>query len=347
MKSIKVAMAGFGKGGKTYNAPIITSVDGLDIKAILTTSKENIAAAKKDFPEAKVVQKYEDILENEEINLVVITTPNHLHMEYAEKALNAGKHVVVEKPVTPSSREAGELIEIAREKNLLFSVHHNRRWDSDFLTVQHLLKERKLGRIVEYEAHFDRFRIEVKEGWKEDRSNPGSGILYDLGSHLIDQALLLFGNPEEVFADIRVQRENAEVPDSFELLLFYDHLKVTLKAGMLIKEKGPTFMIHGTQGSFVKYGADPQEEKMKEGLKPQNVPDWGKEPMEIYGILNTVDTEERVESERGDYTQFYRNIYNVLSGKEELKVTPEQARDVIKVIEAAQKSQKEKCKVPF
>jgi len=347
MKKINVAIVGFGKGARIYNAPDISSVEGFEISKIMTTNNENIAAAKKDFPNAKVVAGFEEITEDPEIDLVVITTPNHLHKEIAEKALNAGKHVVVEKPITPTVAEADELIQLAEKNNRILSVHHNRRWDSDFLTIKKLLEEKKLGVIVEYEVHFDRFRNEVKDGWKEKSEIPGSGILFDLGSHLIDQALVLFGLPTEVFADLRIQRENSEVIDNFELMLFYPGLKVSLKAGMLVKEKGPTFSIHGRNGSFLKYGDDPQEESLKLGLKSKDLPDWGMEPQEIWGKLNTVEESLTVKSERGNYTKFYQNIYNVITGKEDLLVKPEEARDVIKVIELALKSQAEKRRVAF
>jgi len=347
MKKIKVAIVGFGKGARIYNAPDISSVEGFEITKIVTANNENIAAAKKEFPNAKVVAGFEEISQDPEIDLVVITTPNHLHKRFAEKALNAGKHVVVEKPFTPTVTEADELIQLARKNNRILSVHHNRRWDSDFLTIKKLLKEKKLGVIVEYEAHFDRFRNEVKDGWKEKSEIPGSGILFDLGSHLIDQALVLFGLPIEVYADLRIQRENSVVIDNFELLLFYPGLKVSLKAGMLVKEKGPTFSIFGRNGSFLKYGDDPQEEALKLGLKSKYLPEWGMEPQEIWGKLNTVEESLSVKSEPGNYTKFYQNIYNAITGKEDLRVKPEEARDVIKIIELALKSQAEKCRVAF
>lgn len=347
MKKLQMAMAGFGKGGRIYNAPVISSVDGLEIKKILTSSRENIAAAGKDFPDALVVSSFEEILEDPEIDLIIITTPNHLHEDYATKALKAGKHVVIEKPITPLASQAEELIRLAREKQLILSVHHNRRWDSDFLTIKKLLEDEKLGEVVEYEAHFDRFRPDVKEGWKENPEMPGSGILYDLGSHLIDQALVLFGMPEEVFADIRIQRKNAAVPDYFELLLFYPDLKVTLKAGMLVKGKTPTFLIHGTKGTFIKYGNDPQEKKLKAGFKPSGTRDWGLEPKDNWGSLDTIDEMGFIISKQGDYSSFYRNIYKAITFGEDLEVKPEQAKDVIRIIEAALRSQAEGRRVEF
>jgi predicted dehydrogenase len=347
MKQINTAFAGYGPGGSIYNAPILSSVDGFTVKKILTSNPTNVKAAKKDFPEVEIVGEYSEILEDPEIDLVILVLPNHLHFTFAEKALKAGKNVLVEKPFTPNVKEANELIKLAHQQNLLLSVHHNRRWDSDFLTVKKIVENGILGRVVEYEAHFDRFRNEVKTGWKEDKNNPGSGILYDLGSHLIDQALYLFGLPHEVFADIRTQRDNATVPDAFELLLFYPNLKVTLKAGMLVKEKGPTYQLSGTNGSFVKYGADPQEEYLKRGTKPKNTSEWGVEPKEIWGRLNTVEEEKLLKSERGNYPFLYQNLYNALTQGEALAVSPQQARDVIKVIEVAQQSHDERRVITF
>ena len=345
MKKLKVALAGFGKGGHTYNAPIIASVEGLEIAKILTSG--NKERASRDFPEAAIVEDFSEITSDPDIDLVVITTPNHLHKKFAKKALEANKNVVIEKPFTATVRDADELIELAKVKNRILSVHHNRRWDSDFLTIQRILKEGKLGKIVEFESHFDRFRNYVKDSWKEEEDVSGSGILYDLGSHLIDQALVLFGQPAEMFADLRNQRENSEVVDSFELLLFYKDLKVTLKAGMLVKEQGPTYSLFGRDGTYLKYGRDVQEEALQNGRKPNDETNWGEEPPELWGKLNTVNEEGHVKSEAGDYRNFYRNIYDAISQKAELAVKPEEARDVIRIIELAHKSHSEKRIVKF
>ncbi len=347
MKQLHTAFIGYGSGGRIYNAPVVSSIPGYSIDKILTSSSENIKAAKEDFPKAEVVQDYESILKDPKIDLVIIVLPNHLHYSFAKQALEAGKHVLVEKPFTPHLREANELIQLAHKKNLVLSVNHNRRFDSDFKTVKKLVDSGILGKVVEYEAHFDRFRNQVKTGWKENKENPGSGILYDLGSHLIDQALTLFGLPKEVFADIRIQREAATVPDNFELLLFYPNLKVTLKAGILVKEKGPTYSVHGTKGSFVKYGADVQEEALKNGKKPQDDPHWGMEPSEIWGKLNTVEEERKVESEPGDYRAVYQSFYDAIIQGKTLEVLPEQARDVIRIIESAQQSMDERRVITF
>ena len=345
MSKIKVALAGFGSGGRVYNAPILAAVEDFVITKILTGSPENISAAKLDFPEAVIVGDYSEILEDPEINLVVITTPNHLHKEFTEKALKAGKHVVVEKPLTPTFEDAEYLTRLAREQNRILSVNHNRRWDSDVRTLKKILDQQLLGDVVEFESHFDRFRPEIKNSWKERSQFPGTGILYDLGSHLIDQALWLFGPPEEVFSHLRIQRKAAEVVDSFELLLLYPELKVTLKAGMLIKEPGAKYKVYGTKGSYLKYGMDVQEDALKIGEKPQE--DWGLEPEELWGRFNGPEGTTVVESERGDYREFYRNIAAAVRGEAELEVTPQQAGMVVKVIELAYQSHSEKRILPF
>lgn len=347
MKTVNTGIAGYGNGGRLFNATIIDSIEGFRIKKIMTTNETKIAAAKEDFPEAKVVSDFTDIINDGSIDLVVITTPNHLHREMANKALKAGKHVVVEKPFTATVDEANELIELASRNSLILSVNHNRRWDSDFLTVKKMIEGKKLGEIVDYEAHFDRFKNEVANGWKEDKENAGSGILYDLGSHLIDQALTLFGPPEEIYADLRKQRKSAEVPDNFEVLLYYPNLKVTLKASFLVKAKGPTYSVHGTKGSFLKYGIDSQEEMLKSGLKPNGNWGWGHESQEIWGKMDILEESGTIESEVGDYRKFYQNIHDAITNNAELDVKPEQARDVIRVIELAIKSSIEKRVVAF
>lgn len=347
MKIVQTGIVGYGNGGRLFNATILDSVEGFRITKIMTSNESNISAARADFPAAEVVSKFTDLTKDPDIDLVVITTPNHLHNELAKKALKAGKNVVVEKPFTPTVEEADELIQLASKNNLVLSVNHNRRWDSDFLTVKKIVEGKKLGDIVDYEAHFDRFRNEVANGWKEDKKNAGSGILYDLGSHLIDQALTLFGPPKEIYADLRKQRKNAEVPDNFEVLLYYPNLKASLKASALVKEKGPTYSLHGTKGSFLKYGIDSQEEMLKSGLKPTGNWGWGQESQELWGKLDVLEESAIIESETGDYRKFYQNIYEAITQNAELEVKPEQAREVIRVIERALQSSKEKRVVPF
>jgi predicted dehydrogenase len=291
-----------------------------------------------------------DLLRDEEIALVVIATPNVSHFELARQSLRAGKHVVVEKPFTTTSAQARQLIELARAENRLLSVHQNRRWDGDFLTVRKLLGGGLLGRLVEYESHYDRFRnYRRPNAWREEEGE-GGGLLFDLGSHLIDQAQVLFGLPRMVTADLRTQRDFAKAVDSFELVLHYEGLKATLKAGMLVRERGPRFILHGTEGSFVKYGMDPQEEALKRGLDPSG-PNWGEEPRELWGTLNTeaggLHLEGRVETLAGCYQSFYRNVADVIDGRAEPAVRAEEAMNTVRVIELAIQSNEQKCTVPF
>ncbi|MCC5911393.1 MAG: oxidoreductase [Clostridiaceae bacterium] len=347
---IKVGIIGFGKAAMVFHAPIIESVEGLQLTKVVTTNEGMIDRVKSIYPYTTVVSNVEELLQDESIDLVVITTPNEHHVDLASKALLAKKHVIVEKPFTITSKEADELIAIAEKQNCILTVHQNRRWDSDYLTVKELIKNDFLGNIVEYEAHFDRFRNKVKEDWREE-DRPGSGILYDLGSHLIDQALCLFGLPQEITADIGIHRDGAKVDDYFQVILHYGSMKAILKAGMLVRETLPHFIVLGNEGSFVKYGMDIQEEALKKGIAPRDMDHWGEEPETIWGTLNTdiqgLHFRGKIESKRGDYRGFYQNVYLSILGKEELKVRPQEARNTIRVIELAIESNKAKRSVPY
>lgn len=350
-KMIQVGLVGFGLSGRVFHAPFISNVPGLNLKLIRETRQENIAIAHALFPEARIVSDTQAILLDQDIELVVLATPNPTHFALAKEALQAGKHVLVDKPFTTTTAEADALIELAQKQDRLLTVFHNRRWDSDFKTVRKIVESRLLGNLVEYEAHFDRFRQYVKpDTWKEE-DLPGSGILYDLGSHLIDQALCLFGHPQEIMGDLRIQRQRSRVVDNFEVVLYYKGLKVILKAGMLVKIAGPHFTLSGDQGAFVKYGMDVQEDALKTGKLPGNTPDWGIEPETIWGTINTtiqgLQMNSKIESVPGNYTGLYQNIYQAILGEAELNVKPEQARDVIKVIELAMQSSEEKRRVKF
>ena len=348
MERINVGLIGYGMAGRVFHAPLVHQVEGLYLAAIRETKEENINIIKERYPDAKIVNKTAALLEDPSIDLIVVAAPNKYHYNLTKEALNAGKHVVVDKPFTITSAEAQELVELARKVGKVVSVYQNRRWDSDFLTVKKVIESGKLGRIVEYESHFDRFRNDIRPNtWKEE-GELGTGLLYDLGSHLIDQALVLFGEPVSISADIRVQRDNSEIPDHFSMMMDYGKFKATIRSGMLVKEPLPKYTILGTEGAFVKYGMDVQEAALNEAKIPLSDPNWGKEPEEIWGILNTV-AEGRVtlESEKGDYVAFYANVCNAINNKAELIVKPEQALTTIKVIEYAMQSHEEKRTIPF
>jgi scyllo-inositol 2-dehydrogenase (NADP+) len=344
---IGVGLVGYGMASRVFHAPVIEAVQGLRLKKIVERHGD---ASRGRHAGAETVREFDELLADEGVELVVVATPNESHFDLARRALLAGKHVVVEKPFTNTSAEARELTELARSQNKLISAHQNRRWDGDFMTVRKILEGGLLGRLVEYESHYDRYRNEPRPGaWREDEG-PGSGILYDLGAHLIDHALVLFGLPVEVAADVRTQREFAKAADSFDVVLRYDELKVTLKATMLARKPGPRFLLHGTEGSFVKHGLDPQEDALKLGRSPASE-GWGEEPEERWGTINTqaggLHLRGRVETCAGRYTDYYRNVADAIRGRAELIVKPEEAANTIRVIELALASSARRCAVPF
>jgi scyllo-inositol 2-dehydrogenase (NADP+) len=351
MKKINTAIIGFGVTGRVFHAPFVGNIPQFDLKMMSTSQKDATILANNLYPKTKIVADAKAILEDKSIELIILGTPNATHFPLAKTALLAGKHVIVDKPFTVTSAEADALITLAKKQNLLLSVHHNRRFASDFKTVQKVINSGFLGNLVEYEAHYDRFRPSLRpHAWREHEV-PGAGILYDLGSHLIDQSLMLFGLPETVYADTRIQRVGTKATDHFELVLNYPNLKVTLKASMLAKNPAPTFLLHGDRGSFVKYGMDVQEDFLRAGVNPFSVPNWGEEPENIWGQITSEhegETKtETLKSEIGAYQDYFFNIYEAITAKTDLLVTAEQSRDVIRVIELAMMSSEEKRWIDF
>ncbi len=341
-KPIKTGIASFGMSGYVFHAPLLHVNKGFEISSIV---ERNTNLSRQKYAYSSLVRSIEELCSDPEIELIIINLPDHLHFEYAKMALHSGKHVVIEKPFTQTSAEADELIRLAESKNLVLSAFQNRRWDNDFLTIQKILKEKKLGTLIDYEAHFDRYRNEVKTGtWKEE-SFSGAGTLFNLGSHLIDQVLCLFGWPESVYADIRVTRPGGIIDDNFELILRYGNLKAILKASYLVKEPGPRYILHGTEGSFLKWGIDPQEDDLKDGKMPDEE-NWGVEDFHYDGLLNYsengIEFRDKIKSVPGNYNAFYDNIFDAIRKGKELKVKAGEARDVIRIIEAAFRSDKEK-----
>jgi scyllo-inositol 2-dehydrogenase (NADP+) len=350
-KLVNVGLIGFGMAGRIFHAPTISCVPGLRLKKIRQTNAENLPLINSRYPGAEVVADAAEIFSDGEIDLVVVGSPNATHYALAKEALLAGKNVVVDKPFTVTVAEAEELTALAKSRNRLLSVYQNRRWDSDFKTVQKVVDSGLLGRLAECEIHYDRFRNTLRPNtWKEG-GEPGTGLLYDLGSHLIDQALTLFGPPQTITGDLRTQRQDTKIIDNFELVLDYPGLKVTLKSGMLVKEPLPRYILLGERGSFVKYGLDVQEEALNSGLSPLNHPNWGEEPEANWGTINTeykgVEFRGKVKSAAGNYVAYYENVYQAILGKEELKVKAEDGLNVIRVIERARQSNAEKRRVNF
>ena len=355
MKIIRTGIVGFGPGGNTFHAPIIDTTEGLQISKIRARKESEVNLAKQRYPHAVITDNADDIINDADIDLVVIATPNDSHHSLAKQALLANKNVVVDKPFTITTADADDLIKIAKKQNKILSVHHNRRYDSDFKTIKKLLKANMLGRLVEFESHYDRFRNYLKPGAWREKDEPGSGILYDLGAHLIDQPLVLFGFPQAITADIRAQREGTKATDNFEVILHYPNLKVTLKGGMLVSQPLPRYILLGDKGSFVKYGLDVQEVDLKAGLTPHTKSDWGIEPESVWGNLvteiNGLKFSGKIESETGDYRDYYANVRDAISDNKTLDVTAEHARNIIRVIELAIQSNDERrtidCKKEF
>lgn len=342
---LRVGLAGFGMAAKVMHAPFLATMPEFKLSCILERHNNH---SQEKYPFAEVVKSFDELISKPELDVIVITTPNSTHFEYAQKALLAGKHVVLEKPFTITSADALALIDISKKTNRVLSVFQNRRYVCDFLTIKKILFEKLLGDIVEFEAHYDRYRPEARpNAWREENA-PGSGILYDLGSHLIDQALFLFGIPVTITADLRLQRPHAKAVDYFDLELDYGFMKAILKSGMLVREPGPRYMIHGTKGSFIKNGEDPQEELLKAGVLP-NIPHWGEEVSENWGLLHTeingTVIKERYPSLAGNFGYYYNNLFETIRNGADLKEKPEHGFNTIRMVELAMESNKKKCTV--
>jgi predicted dehydrogenase len=332
---INVGLIGFGFGGCVFHAPIISAVAGMRLAAVLQRSASD---AMQLYPEARLVRSVEEMLSIPEIELIVITTPNQTHFPIAKQCLEQGRNVVIDKPFTVTSEEARDLAQLAKAQGKILSVYQNRRWDGDFQTVQKLVREGTLGRIVFFESHYERFRPTLRAGAWRERDEPGAGILFDLGPHLLDQALVLFGIPEAVFADLRTERDGSLVDDAFDVTFFYPRMRALLRSSMLVNVSEARFVLHGDRGSFVKHGMDPQEEALKQGQQPHGEA-WGQENQEDAGTLILADGESRrVPSVAGDYRGYYENVRDAILGKARLAVTPEQGIDVMIALELARES---------
>lgn len=334
-EAIVVGLASFGMSGSVFHAPFIEKNLNFRLKLILERDKN---LSREDYPKAKIVSSFSEILKDKEVELVIVNTPTYLHYEMTKLALLAGKHVVVEKPFTTTSKEGEELIQISRSKNLLLSVYHNKRLEGDFKTIKSLLKENRLGTLINFQIALHRYKPEIgAKKWKENNFS-GAGLLYDIGSHLIDQCLQLFGWPLDVNADLQIQRKDGKVIDYFCITLKYKGFNAIILSDMLTKEHKATYTIVGTKASFVKYGKDPQEMRLSKGKV-----DWdilGEDIEENHGTLTLIDTRNSkiIKTQDGYYMEFYQNIFEALRKGAPLLVTPEQALDVIKVIEWVQKS---------
>ncbi len=338
--SINTAILSYGMSGLVFHGPLLKVNKKFNVLQIWERSKQ---VSKNHFPDVQIVKSYDEILNNKNIELIIVNTPDKFHYKMARLALEAGKHVVIEKPITQKSDQAEELIKIAKAKNVVLTVFQNRRWDGDFRTVQKILKEKKLGRLVEFESHYDRYRTAITpDTWKEEADEFG-GVLYNLGSHMIDQVYVLFGKPESVMANIKIVRAGGTVPDYYDIRLEYNGFTAILKCSYLVKNPGPRYSLYGEYGTFHKNGIDPQEELLKAGKLPVGE-DWGTEPIDDWGTLvyeeNGEDIEALIETIPGNYNIFYDNVFDAIRKGKKLFVQPEQSLEVLKIIEACVESNK-------
>ncbi len=344
---IQAALVSFGVSSKTFHAPFLTNLPQYRLHAVVERRSDE---AVRKYPWVKTYRSLEDLLTDETVELVVVTTPNDTHLPYARAAMEAGKHVVVEKPFTIRSEESRELIDVSARTGRICSVYHNRRYVCDFLTMRDILDKGLLGQLHSFTAHYDRYRPDPRTyGLWREAPQAGSGVLYDLGSHLLDQSLMLFGHPKAILADIRHQKSYSQVDDYYDITLDYGFLKVILHSSMLVREMGPRYQMHGMKGSFLKYGEDPQEDRLKAGNLPGGA-DWCYESEDSYGLLHTeVDgriVRERIPSKRGDFGDYYRNLYLSIREGHPLRETPQHGHNVVRLIELAFESNRRNAWLP-
>ena len=329
---LNVAIIGFGLSGRYLQSPFFEANPNFNLKIIVSNSQNPQAV----FPNVKVAKSLDEVLADSSIDLVSICSPSATHFEYAKRTLLAGRHVLVEKPFTATVEEAEELIKLSKKQGKILSVFQNRRFDSDFMTVQKVIEGGFLGKIINFEIHFNRYKpILNPKKWKEIVA-PANGIIYDLGSHIIDQVLVLFGVPESVWGQTFTQRGHSEIDDAFDIRMDYGDLKVTLKASLLVREDTPRYIIHGTKGSFVKYGIDVQEDHLKAGILP-NGAGFGIESASNSGVLNTefngITFRGNVETQQGNWGLLFQNLYDSIADGKELFVKPEEIVAQIQIIE--------------
>jgi predicted dehydrogenase len=331
---LKVGLVGYGYAGKTFHAPLIAAIADLELAAVASSDEKKVHA---DWPDVAVHATPAELIARADLDLVVIATPNDTHHPLARAALLAGRHVVVDKPFTLTRAEGRELAELAQRQGRILSVFHNRRWDGDFLTLKRLVEAGVLGRVVEMNSRFDRYRPEVRQRWRES-AVPGAGIWFDLGPHLVDQALQLFGPPLGITLALDATRDGAVADDWFHASLRYDRLHVQLHAGMLVAASAPRLAVHGTRASFVKEGLDAQEDALKAGARPTwpAQAGWGRDPGRAVLVTGAADggvASAAVALEPGAHMAYFAAIAAAIRGAGPNPVPPAQALDVMALIE--------------
>jgi len=339
---VKTGICSYGLSGRVFHAPFINAHPGFELTAIVERHNND---TREKYPHSKLYRSVEELCANKDIQLIIINTPSYLHFEHAKAAILSGKNILVEKPFTITVAEGEELIQLAKERNRIITVYQNRRFDSDYRTVKKIVDEGWLGQIVEAEIHYDRYKEEIGPKLHKETPGPGTGLLYDLGSHLLDQAIQFFGMPESVFADIAIMRKVSKVDDYMELLLFYPGLRVRVKSSYVVREALPSYVFHGTKGSFIKARTDVQEVMLQASVVPGG-PEWGVEPDSEKGLLHTEKDgkiiREYIPSLKGNYGDYYDQLYKAIRENAPVPVTAEQGLNIIRIIEAAYESNRDK-----
>jgi len=347
MQTLDVGLIGFGLGGRSFHAPVINAVPGLRLTAILQRTGDSAAQL---YPNARIVRTLEELLAIDSIRLVAISTPNQTHFPLAQRCLEAGRHVVVDKPFTTTVAEAIALLNLAKQKNLVLSVYHNRRLDADFQALRQTIADGTLGRVIRFESTYDRFRPTPKPGAWREQPGPGSGILFDLAPHLLDQAMTLLGTPQSIAADVRTERPNLPTDDAFDIFLYYlQGTRALLRATMMSANPRPRLIILGEKGSYLKREFDPLEPSLRAGKIPAG-PSWVVEKEENFGELTLVEnglTTTRKIPSIGDWREFYANVRDAILHTAPLLVTPQQALNVMVALELALESSAKRCTIPW
>jgi scyllo-inositol 2-dehydrogenase (NADP+) len=344
-----VGLIGFGLAGRAFHAPVIRAVPGLRLAAILQRSGNEAAKA---YPDVRIARNLDELLAMANIRVIVIATPNDTHYSLARQCLAAGRDVVVDKPFTTTLEEATDIVQFAKDRSRLLTVYQNRRYDGDFQAVQQLVSSGELGRIVRFETTYDRFRPQLRANAWRERSGPGAGILFDIGPHLIDHAMQLFGVPTAVTADIRIEREGGAADDAFDITLHHPELRAVLCSTILAVTTRPRFLLHGTRGAYVKHGFDLQEPKLRAGRIPWQETPTQAEQEENSGLLTVANadgstSQRRIPAASSDFRDYYANVRDAILGQAQPAVSPQRALDVMRVLELARESSARRCTIPW
>lgn len=337
---IKTGICSYGMSGKLFHAPFIQNHPGFELAAIVERSKNE---SREKYPDARLYRSVEEMITDDSLQLIIVNTPIQTHFDYASKAIGTGKHVIVEKPFTVTSKEAEELVKLADDKKVLLFVYQNRRYDGDYKAVKEVLDEKLLGDIKEVEIRYDRYRPELSYKVHKESDLPGAGTTYDLGAHLVDQALQLFGEPNSLFADMMAMRDASPVDDYFEIILYYPSFRVRLKGSCFVKLPVPEYILNGAKGTFLQKRSDMQEAQLLKGVAPSQGP-WCPAPSEPDGILNIVqdgrDIKEEKTSTPGNYMHYFDDVCNAINKTAPNPVPGVDGVKIIRIIEAAKESAK-------